>query len=270
MDERSERVARFLEPFLLVAALLTLPAVAIDQANFGNGVDPVAVALNWATWVPFLIEVVVMLAIVPDRRRWLREHPIEIVIVVLTPPILPPGLQSLRVLRLLRLLRLMRLAQLARRVFSLEGLRYAALLAALSAIAGGAAFVAFEHTHNYDDWTGIYWAVTTMTTLGSNIYPTTTGAEITSVVLLLVGISFVALLTGAIAQRVLGPELAEVEAELEEGEQSAEAIALRSMHEIRSQLQGLEAALEQLIDDDTARRTATPSTAGGGPGTHRD
>jgi voltage-gated potassium channel len=254
MDERSERIAAFMEPFLLVAALLTLPAVAIHESQSGTGLDTIAGALNWATWVPFLIEVVVMLAVVPDRRRWLREHPIEVVIVVLTPPILPPGLQGLRVIRLLRLLRLLRLAQLSRRVFSLQGLRYAALLAALTAVAGGAAFVGFEHTHHYDDWTGIYWAITTMTTLGSDIYPTTTGAEIISVVLLLVGISFVALLTGAIAQRFLGPEIAEVEAELEEGEQSAEVIALRQMREVRDQLQGLEVALEQLIQDATARQ----------------
>ncbi|MEK6250444.1 MAG: potassium channel family protein [Actinomycetota bacterium] len=254
MDERSERIARFMDPFLMVAALLTLPAVAIHESQTGTSLDAIAQALNWATWVPFLIEVVVMLTVVPDRKRWLREHPIELVIVVLTPPVLPPGLQSLRVIRLLRLLRLLRLAQLSRRVFSIEGIRYAALLAAITVIAGGAAFVGFEHSHHYSDWTGLYWAVTTMTTLGSNIYPTTTGAEIISVVMLLVGISFVALLTGAIAQRFLGPEIAEVEAELEEGEKSPEAIALRQMHEVRDQLQGLEVALEQLIEDATTRQ----------------
>jgi voltage-gated potassium channel len=128
------------------------------------------------------------------------------------------------------------------------------LLAVLTVIAGGASFVGFEHSHHYSDWTGIYWAVTTMTTLGSNVEPTTTGAQIVSVVILIVGISFVALLTGAIAQRFLGPQIAEVEAELEEGEESAEAIALRQMREIRDQLQGLEVALERLIADATARQ----------------
>jgi len=42
-----------------------------------------------------------------------------------------------------------------------------------------------------------------MTTVGSNIYPTTTGGQIVQVAVVLVGISFVALLTGAIAQRFL-------------------------------------------------------------------
>jgi hypothetical protein len=98
-----------------------------------------------------------------------------------------------------------------------------------------------------------------MTTLGSNIYPTTTGAEIISVVMLLVGISFIALLTGAIAQRFLGPEIAEVESELEEGEDSPQVIAQRQMHEVRDQLQGLEVALEQLIADANAREAKVSS-----------
>jgi voltage-gated potassium channel len=259
MDERSERVARFMDPILMLAAVLTLPAVIIPESTPDTALADVARVLNWVTWLPFLIEVIVMLAVVPDRRRWLREHPVELIVVVLTPPILPPGLQSLRAIRLLRLLRMLRLAQLARRLFSLQGLRYAALLAALTVIAGGAAFVGLENSHDYSTWQGIYWALTTMTTLGSNIYPTTTGAEILSVVLLVVGISFVALLTGAIAQRFLGPQLAEVEEELDSGEQSAEAVALRQMQEVRDQLQGLQVALERLIDDAAAREAQRPS-----------
>ena len=70
--------------------------------------ETVAHALNWVTWLAFLVELVVMLAVVPDRRAWLRHHPLDLIIVVLTPPVLPAGLQSLRVLRLLRLLRLLR------------------------------------------------------------------------------------------------------------------------------------------------------------------
>ena len=49
-----------------------------------------------------------MVYVVPDRGRWLREHPLDLAIVVLTPPFLPASLQALRVFRLLRLLRLVR------------------------------------------------------------------------------------------------------------------------------------------------------------------
>jgi voltage-gated potassium channel len=77
----------------------------------------------------------------------------------------------------------------------------------LTAVAGGAAFVGFEkHSQHLNAWDGIYWAITTMTTVGSDIYPTTTGGEIVSVVVAVVGIAFVAMLTGAVAQRFLAGE----------------------------------------------------------------
>jgi voltage-gated potassium channel len=87
-----------------------------------------------------------------------------------------------------------------------------------------------------------------MTTLGSNIYPTTTGGEVVAVIILIVGIGFVALLTGAFAQRFLGPSLAEVERELESEHLSAEAIAMRELRGVQDQLQALEAAVERILD----------------------
>jgi voltage-gated potassium channel len=252
MDARSTRVAEALNTPMLIAAALTLPMVAISESHPGGLLEDVARVLNWVTWLAFTIELVVMLAVVPDRRKWLRHHPLDPFIVFFTPPVLPAGLQGLRVLRLLRLVRLLRLAQLSREAFSLEGLRYAMLLAMLTAIGGGALFVAFERGHQHlDAWDGIYWAVTTMTTLGSNIYPTTTGSEIVSVVILVVGIGFVALLTGAFAQRFLSPEIAEVEEELAAEQVTAEALALRELRNVQEQLQALEVAVERMVHERT-------------------
>jgi voltage-gated potassium channel len=254
MDARSTRVAEILNTPMLIAAALTLPMVAITESHPGGALEDIAVILNWVTWTAFAIELVVMLAVVPERLTWIRHHPLDLIIVVLTPPVLPPGLQGLRVLRMLRLLRLLRLAQLTREVFSLQGLHYAALLSVLTAVGGGALFVAVEKQNQHlDTWEGIYWAVTTMTTLNSSIAPTTTGGEILSVFILIVGIAFVALLTGAFAQRFLGPDIAEVEEELEAEALSAEAVALRELHSVREQLEALEVAVERLVDNRTPR-----------------
>lgn len=203
-DARADAVIARLRTPVLIAALLTLPAVAISETHPTDALKEVAIALNWFTWSVFVIELIAIMSVVPDRLHWLRKHPLELVIVFLTPPVLPPTLQSLRVFRLLRLLRLIRLASLSREVFSLEGLAYAALLALLTVVGGGAVFDAFEAQQHLSAWEGVYWAITTMTTVGSNIYPETTGGQVTSCVLVLMGISFVALLTGAIAQRFLG------------------------------------------------------------------
>jgi voltage-gated potassium channel len=144
MDERSERIAARLEPPLLFAALLTIPALAIQGSSAGSDAQTVASVLNWIIWLAFTAEAIVMLAVVPDRRAWLRGHLLEIAIVVLTPPFGPAALQSARALRLLRLLRLLALGKLMSRVLSPQGLRSAAFLTLLIVLAGAAGFTAVE------------------------------------------------------------------------------------------------------------------------------
>jgi len=114
---------------MLVAALLVVPVIVIEEADVGDPWRTVATVLNWMIWVAFAIELVVMLSVVRDRWRWIRTHPLEVAIVIVTPPFLPSALQAARVLRLLRLIRLLRIAKLARRVFSSEGLQYIAIVA---------------------------------------------------------------------------------------------------------------------------------------------
>src|SRR5689334_9433203 len=69
MDARSTRVAEFLKTPMLIAAALTLPTVAITESKPGGTLELVANVLNWVTWLAFLTEFIVMLSVVPDRRR---------------------------------------------------------------------------------------------------------------------------------------------------------------------------------------------------------
>src|SRR3954447_5302026 len=116
MSARPEHVERRLEAPMLVAAALPVPAVIIEQSDAGRALDVVALALDWITWLAFVVEAVVMLRVVDDRRRWLRDHPLEVAIVLVSVPFLPAGLAAARVFRSLRLLRLLRLGILARRL----------------------------------------------------------------------------------------------------------------------------------------------------------
>jgi voltage-gated potassium channel len=230
---------------MLVAALLVIPVIVVEQSDVGEPWRSIAGGLNWAIWVAFALELIVMLAVVPDRWRWLRSHPLEVVIVLLTPPFLPSSLQALRALRVLRLLRLLRLAQLARRTFSLDGLRYAAILAVLTAVGGGYAYSAAESAQDPAPsvWDGVWWATTTMTTVGyGDEYPTTTLGRVYAIVFMLVGIGFIAILTGAIAERFLAGEIEEA---VEAAEESAatDVEVLSELQEIRSRLDRLEARL---------------------------
>jgi hypothetical protein len=73
------------------------------------------VVLNTVIWLVFVAELAAILAVAPHRWQWMRNHPLDPLIVLLTPPIMPSSLQAARLLRLLRLLRLVRLAQVVRR-----------------------------------------------------------------------------------------------------------------------------------------------------------
>jgi voltage-gated potassium channel len=200
VDERSHEIERRLELPLLAFALLTIPAIALDTPGVGEPWKSIGIALNWAIWLAFVAEVVIMLRVVPDRGRWLRDHPLDLAIVILTPPFLPPALQAARVFRLLRLLRLVRAASLARRVFSTEGVRDAAVLTLVAVLGGGAAFAAVEQ--GVSAWDGVWWAITTVTTVGYGDVPVTTdGGRIIGICLMITGIGFVAVLTAAAADR---------------------------------------------------------------------
>lgn len=240
MNERTERVERFFTWPVIVAALLVIPVIFVEESTTDDTWSAIAPVTNWAIWIVFLAELVAMLAVVPNRARWLVDHPLEVVIVVLTPPFLPESLQALRVFRLFRLLRLLRLAQIARRSFSVIGLRYAAVLALVTALGGGAAFAAIEDEP--ETWDGVWWAVTTMTTVGyGDVFPETDSGRVLAIVLMIVGIGFVAVLTGAIAERFVA---AQVRAEVDE-HAAEEDDVLREVREIVVRLQKLETSVQR-------------------------
>jgi voltage-gated potassium channel len=183
-----------------------------------------------------------MLAVVPDRWRWLREHPVEVVVVVLTPPFLPASLQSIRVLRLLRLLRLFPLLRFGRRLFSAEGLRYAALLTLLVVIGGGTAYAGLEDEPTA--WDGIWWAVTTMTTVGyGDQFPTTAEGRVLAMGVMLVGIGFLTMLIGAAAERFVARDVHEEVEEIERELAATDVHVLRELRAMRGQLDALETVL---------------------------
>ena len=92
----------------------------------------------------------------------------------------------------------------------MDGVRGAAVLAAVAAFGGGAIFSVVEK--GYGVWDGMWLAITTMSTVGyGDISPHTKAGRLVAVTLMLVGVGFVALLTGAVAERFLSPEIKEIE-----------------------------------------------------------
>jgi voltage-gated potassium channel len=231
VDARSEAVqARFEWP-VIIAALLTIPLVLLQESDLGAPWPDVAMALNWITWLVFAAEVVTMLCIVPSRKAWLRSHLLDVLVTIFTPPFAPAAWQAGRVYRLLRLMRLLRVFSL-RRLLSLDGLKAAALVAVVTVILGGIAVASIETTPQepWTAWDGIWWAVTTVTTVGyGGLEPHTDSGRIIASVIMLVGIGFVALLTAFIADRFI------------KGQEEKEDRVLAELREIRERLERLEA-----------------------------
>lgn len=201
---RAGKMARRLEIPLISAALLAIPVIVVQESNLRGSWQALASVLDWSIWVVFVANLVIMLALVPDRRRWLLANPMDVLIVVLTPPFLPAAMKLARVLPIVRLFWLMVMAHRLRKVFSLQGLRFAALIVFTIVVGGGVLFVAVEPGQKLSTWDGLWWALETVTTVAyGDIYPTTPLGRIVAAVVMTTGVGFVALLTGALAQRFL-------------------------------------------------------------------
>jgi voltage-gated potassium channel len=201
---RAERVAKWLQVPLIVAALLAIPTIIVQESDLGGFWEIIAAVVDWCIWAMFVANLVIMLSMVPDRRRWLISNPMDVLIVVLTPPFLPATMKLARVLPVVRLVWLMAIAHRLRHIFSLQGLRYAALIVFTIVVGGGVIFVAVERGQDLSTWDGLWWAAETVTTVAyGDIYPTTALGRLVATVVMTAGIGFVALLTGALAQRFL-------------------------------------------------------------------
>lgn len=194
---------------MLIAAALVVPLLIIE--NEGGSWHTAAVLLNWVVWLAFVVEAVVMLNVVDDRGAWLRQHPLEVLVVLLTGPFVPSSLQAVRAVRLLRLLRLLVLAKRIRRLLEPGGLSHSAVVSLLTVIAGGAALRTVEPDLHLSFADSTWWALTTATTVGyGDISPGSTAGRIIAAVVMLVGIGFVALLTAALAREFVEPAETEI------------------------------------------------------------
>jgi voltage-gated potassium channel len=188
----------------------------------------------------FLVEFATILILAKDWRSWLGKYPLAPAMLVLTPPFAPAAVQALRVFRLLRLLRVARGFQLMSKLLTLDGLKYVMALAVFLVVGGGTVFASVESSvgHHVSAWDGIWWALGTVTTEGSNIEVTTNAGRAIAIVLMLTGIGVFSIMTAAIAQHFLSSSQLDSTEALSRGER---AIMAR-LDELASRLQGIEAA----------------------------
>jgi voltage-gated potassium channel len=227
---------------LTIAAVLVIPDLILEEQPLRESWHRVAVIGNWAIWLAFFAEFMAILLLAKDWRAWMRQFPLALPMLVLTPPFAPAALQAMRAFRVLRLLRVVRGFQfLSKGLLSLEGVRYVAALAVFLVLGGGVALAQVETTASkpVSDWDGIWWAIGFVTTNGESSNVHTDAGRTIAIVLMLTGIGVFAVLTAAVAQRFVAsreePQAAAEAERISEGERA-----------IMSRLDELSARLREL------------------------
>jgi voltage-gated potassium channel len=163
--------------------------------------------VDWLIWAAFAAELTVKTYLSPHRRRYWRTHWYDVLIVVV------PFLRPLRVVRSLRLVRALGVLRLssagaeivstARKVLQRHGLQYAILLAGLLVAGAAAAVTFFERDAGgtiTDFGTALWWAVTTVTTVGyGDVVPITPEGRGVAVFVMLIGVGIFSYVTASIS-----------------------------------------------------------------------
>lgn len=192
------------DPALLVLAVAFLGVIVLPAAmpELPTAADRALFVVNVAIWVVFTVDYVVRLYLAPERWRFVRTHLLDLAVILL--PLLRP-LRGLRVLRLARAGSLIGIVnRRAQRSLHSRVSVYAASMAGLIALLSAVGILDAERTSptanikTFPD--ALWWAATTVTTVGyGDRYPTTGTGRLIAVALMLTGIALLGVLTASIA-----------------------------------------------------------------------
>jgi voltage-gated potassium channel len=234
-EQRTDAPLLWLAVLFLVVLILPL---VVRLAPWARTALSVLSAIIWAT---FALDYAVRLFLSLDRWRFVRTHPLDLLVIAL------PMLRPLRALRLLRLARVGTLLGLTHRQArrSLHARVSAYVAATVLVVVGVSAAAKVDAERGSEDANitslsdALWWAATTVTTVGyGDRYPTTGLGRVIAVALMLVGIALVGVVTASVAAFFVS-RLQDVQ-EAEERTEATLADVLNELREVRARLDALE------------------------------
>ena len=229
-ERLSEQFNRASELPMLVLSILFIPVVGLPWLfSLPEVWESALLAADWTIWAIFCLELMIRVWLAQQRLRYVRDHWFDVLIVV-APLLRPLRLaSSARAVRGLGALRL--IASAARSTHSLRvvlgahGLGYTLLVGGLVIISSAEAVALVERDGdgNIRDFAdGLWWAITTVTTVGyGDRFPVTPEGRGIAAFLMLLGITLFSFVTANIAaflstrERAEGPTLQELGAQID-------------------------------------------------------
>jgi voltage-gated potassium channel len=161
-----------------------------------NDVQIVLDSIQWLVWGVFAIDVAYGLTKSANRKQYVKSHPLEILSVAL------PVLRPLRLLRLITIgsLVIQRVAVGRQFAITLKVFLFSILIAYIAAVQITIVERPIESSNIKSFGDGMWWALTTVTTVGyGDRFPTTTEGRTIAFALMLVGISLMGVITASVA-----------------------------------------------------------------------
>lgn len=152
--------------------------------------------VQWVSWIAFATDLVYGLINAKNKKQYLKKHPLEVAAVLL------PFLRPLRLMRVISFggLAIQKVAIGRQFAITIKVLLASIFVAYISAvqITITERSVDGSNIKNFGD--GLWWAITTVTTVGyGDRYPTTTEGRCLAVVLMIMGISLMGVITASVA-----------------------------------------------------------------------
>jgi voltage-gated potassium channel len=152
--------------------------------------------VQWVSWIAFAIDLIYGLSNAKNKKKYLMQHPLEIAAVLL------PFLRPLRLMRVISFggLAIQKVAIGRQFAITVKVFLASIFVAYISAvqITITERDIDGSNIKNFGD--GLWWAITTVTTVGyGDRYPTTTEGRFLAVTLMIMGISLMGVITASVA-----------------------------------------------------------------------
>ena len=152
--------------------------------------------VQWISWIAFAVDLLVGLVLAEKKLKFLAHHPLEVVTVLL------PFLRPLRLLRVISFgtLVIQKVAVGRQLAITLKVFLASILLAYIGAVQITITERGVEGSNIKNFGDGLWWAITTVTTVGyGDRFPITSTGRVLAVCLMLVGISLMGVITASVA-----------------------------------------------------------------------